>query len=122
MVRMSLKTDVFFDRTKIPGDLVEAYATALKSHGAKQALLATANNLATVEDSFDLSSRIPTLTLPSLVIWGEEDKIVPLNNGYKLSKDLPNCTLETLSKCGHAPQEECPSRTAEIIGDFLELV
>ena len=117
LTKASLKA-VFFDRHKIPGDLVEACANALRSPGARHALLETAKNLATKETP-SLSAIFSTLTIPSLVIWGEKDGIVPLENANKFAGDLPNCTLKTIANCGHAPQEECPSKTAKYISDFL---
>lgn len=119
LVRMTLK-DVFFDDTRIPADLVAAYAQPLRSPGGKHALLATARYLA-MKDGLALNKQIPTLPFPTLIIWGEQDQVVPVQNAYKFDEDLPNSTLAPfIPNCGHAPQEECPTETAALMSDFLE--
>lgn len=54
-----------------------------------------------------------------LLIWGEEDKIVPLSIGRRFAKDLPHASLEILPETGHLVPEERPERTAELIRDFI---
>lgn len=118
LVRMTLE-EVFFDDTKIPADLVEAYTQALELPGAKNALLVTAKYL-TQEESPALGQQCAMLTFPTLIIWGEKDEIVPLENASRFAADLPKCTVKTIANCGHAPQEECPTETAKIMSDFLK--
>jgi pimeloyl-ACP methyl ester carboxylesterase len=117
LVRMSLE-DVFFDDAKIQDDLVQEYARALRSHGGRKALLATARYLSK-KDGLGLSAQISTLQFPSLIIWGQHDEIVPLRNAARFNADIVGSEVKIIPNCGHAPQEECPSETANVIGNFL---
>jgi pimeloyl-ACP methyl ester carboxylesterase len=56
--------------------------------------------------------RLKTIHLPTLLIWGREDEVVPLRFGKRLARDLPNSRLLVIDDCGHEPHEERP---AEVI-------
>ena len=55
---------------------------------------------------------------PTLLIWGEDDKIIPLYNGEKLHQEILNSRLVVLKDCGHVPQEEKPEQFVEIVTEF----
>ncbi|MBX2985722.1 MAG: hypothetical protein KF882_07125 [Bacteroidia bacterium] len=54
------------------------------------------------------------------MLWGAEDKLIPLEYGHLLNKQIPNSQLEIIEKCGHVPQEEMPELTKSIMMDFWE--
>lgn len=54
-----------------------------------------------------------------LIIWGREDRMIPLSFGERLVQDLPNAELEVIAECGHIPQEEKPEETCRLIIDFV---
>ncbi|WP_100333311.1 alpha/beta fold hydrolase [Bacillus alkalisoli] len=69
----------------------------------------------------DLAAEIlKSIDTPSLLIWGEEDKVVPIEVGYRLSKDLPNSKLITYQNTGHLLPEENPEGVHENILEFIE--
>jgi pimeloyl-ACP methyl ester carboxylesterase len=117
LAKRSLR-DIFFDPSKISTDLIEAYARPLKLPGAKQALMTTAKLLSREESLFPLD-RLSAISLPTLIIWGEHDTIVPLHMATNFSTDIPNSVLRVISNCGHAPQEESPKETAQALNEFL---
>jgi pimeloyl-ACP methyl ester carboxylesterase len=55
-----------------------------------------------------------------LIIWGKNDLILSVDNGIRLSNDLPNSRLEIMDECGHVPQEEKPAATFEKIYAFIK--
>ncbi len=55
----------------------------------------------------------------SLLIWGQEDKVVPISIGERLHKDLPNSSFISLSKTGHLVPEEKPLLVHEKIAQFI---
>jgi pimeloyl-ACP methyl ester carboxylesterase len=68
----------------------------------------------------DLSSdELNNIKKPCLLIWGKEDKIVPLSVGNRLEKDLPNASLIVLEETGHLVPEEKPQETIRLIEEFL---
>lgn len=56
---------------------------------------------------------------PTLVVWGEEDRLVPVRLGRRLAEEMPECRLEVLPGVGHVPQFEVPEVTADLVRDFL---
>ncbi|KUP05338.1 hydrolase [Bacillus coahuilensis m2-6] len=68
----------------------------------------------------DLSRQaLRKITTPCLLIWGEHDRVVPINVGERLSKDLPNNDFVVLEKTGHLVPEEKPTEVLHYIKDFL---
>jgi len=55
----------------------------------------------------------------TLLIWGREDRIVPLDSAYIFQKQIPNADLVVFSKCGHWAQWEKADQFNRIVGDFL---
>ncbi|MGE6629880.1 alpha/beta fold hydrolase [Bacillus sp. NPDC077027] len=67
----------------------------------------------------DLTSDVlKKVETPVLLIWGEEDRIVPLQIGERLHKDLRYSTLHALKKTGHLIPEENPVFVSDQIGNF----
>jgi pimeloyl-ACP methyl ester carboxylesterase len=62
---------------------------------------------------------LPGLDTPTLVVWGREDKIVPLGVGRQYAEAIPNARLEILDGCGHAVDVEKPAELARLVRDFL---
>jgi len=54
----------------------------------------------------DLSGRLGELRMPTLVLWGEEDRLVPVAVGHALAEALPDARFEALAGCGHLPTLE----------------
>lgn len=57
--------------------------------------------------------------LPTLIIWGREDPIVPLSAGELYQASIPGSRLVVIEECGHRPEVEHPERVAEIVSEFL---
>ncbi|MFT4413001.1 alpha/beta fold hydrolase [Fredinandcohnia humi] len=60
-----------------------------------------------------------TIEHPVLLIWGEQDRVVPLSVGKQLHKDLPNSTLITIKNTGHLVPEERPEIVFKHISHFV---
>jgi len=64
---------------------------------------------------------IRTLRMPTLVIWGEADPILPLSDAFAFECDLPNCVgVERVRHAGHSPHLDDPEVVAAILSRFLE--
>jgi pimeloyl-ACP methyl ester carboxylesterase len=66
-----------------------------------------------------LVKRLPELAMPTLIIWGTADWIIPVTHGRRAARRLAAGGLVQLSWCGHAPQVECPERFTEALNRFL---
>jgi pimeloyl-ACP methyl ester carboxylesterase len=54
----------------------------------------------------------------TLIIWGEDDKVIPVEDGHKLHASILNSRLVVLKNCGHVPQEEKSDIFAELVTEF----
>ena len=57
--------------------------------------------------------------MPTLIVWGERDKIIPLAHAYQAHEAIPNSRLEVMEGVGHYSHVEEPARFVEILKDFL---
>ena len=61
-----------------------------------------------VNREFNLNGKLGEIRIPVLIISGEDDRIIPLEEGQRMAAEFPEAQLVTLAACGHVPQEECP--------------
>jgi pimeloyl-ACP methyl ester carboxylesterase len=109
---------VFSDPAAAAPELTERYIRYFRGRGIVYALRATAKSIDPAAFA-DIGLKYRKLSLPVLIIWGREDRIIKIHNAYRLQQALPRARLEIIEQCGHNPHEECPSRTFDLIGDFL---
>ena len=57
---------------------------------------------------------------PTLIVWGAEDRIIPVECGRLYQAAMPGSKLEVMQGCGHWPHYEKPRELAEIVGRFLK--
>jgi pimeloyl-ACP methyl ester carboxylesterase len=67
----------------------------------------------------DLPERLDELSLPVLVITGDDDRIVPMEQSVRLAQEVPSAELAVIEACGHTPHEECPEPWLEAVNGFL---
>jgi len=67
----------------------------------------------------DLEKQLDRLTLPALVITGDDDRWVPTAQSVRLAGELPNADLVVVPECGHVTQEEKPAAFMAAAGHFL---
>jgi pimeloyl-ACP methyl ester carboxylesterase len=62
------------------------------------------------------------VTQPVLVVWGRNDRLVPLHRSQGLLERLPYARLEVLDRCGHLPMLEQPTAFNRVVAEFLSAV
>jgi len=67
----------------------------------------------------DLSSILEKIEVPTCLIWGEEDKITPLEDAYLMKKKIKLSQLKIMKKVGHTPHLEEPEGLVKLIKEFL---
>jgi len=66
-----------------------------------------------------LHARLKELRQPTLVITGDDDRIVPTTDSIRLAGELPDAELVVIPACGHVPQEECPELFLAAVMQFI---
>jgi len=69
-------------------------------------------------DSYDLLPKLQTLSIPTLVIWGDHD-VFPIEIAAHIARAIPNAQLVTLKDCGHFAYLECPGEARNAFNDFF---
>ena len=60
-----------------------------------------------------------TAALPTLIVWGSDDPIIPIEHGIRAHELMPGSRLEVFEGSGHFPHAEDPERFAEVLVDFI---
>ena len=95
---------------------VEAASHPLHAKDAHHSVLATVRNW----DACRLSEDAQFIKQPTLIIWGEDDKIIPIHNGEHLYHSILNSRFVVLKNCGHLPQEEKPEIFINLVSEFAK--
>jgi pimeloyl-ACP methyl ester carboxylesterase len=66
-----------------------------------------------------LAHFLPRVTNPTLIVWGREDRIVPVECAEQYRRALPDARVTVLERCGHLPPIEQPDVFARLVLDFL---
>ena len=66
-----------------------------------------------------LPSILSMVNIPARVVWGREDRLVPLECGELYQQALPQSDLVVIDNCGHSPQVEKPDEFVRIALEFL---
>ena len=109
----------YYNNELITKETIDAYAAPLQSSEAKNSLLATARQIFP-SDLNRLSQEYSKIHVPTKIIWGQYDEIVPKAVGEQLHQAIKSSSFNIIESCGHNPQEECPELTTPIIVQFLQ--
>ena len=103
------------DPSRITPEVYEGYRRPLRADNWDKALY----EFTIAGNPVDYSGRLANLTMPVLVVTGDDDRIVPTEESIQLSTEIPGSELEVLKDCGHVPQEECPDQFVRSVRAFL---
>jgi pimeloyl-ACP methyl ester carboxylesterase len=101
---------------KVTPELVDLYYAITLREGNRQALV---QRFAQAQPGA-LAERIAELRLPTLIIWGGRDRLIPLENAQRFRRDLADSRLVVFDDLGHVPHEEDPGRTVAAVLQFLD--
>jgi len=108
-----------------PGGDLEVLArgfASLDNSGSRQAFLHTVR--AVIEPSGQRVSAHDRLALaaliPTLIVWGERDSIIPVEHGIAAHEAMPGSRFEVFPDAGHLPHDADPERFAAVLTDFCE--
>jgi pimeloyl-ACP methyl ester carboxylesterase len=108
----------YYNPANITQQQIDAYAGPLASKGGRHALLEI-GKLAIPKDIPKYINGYPTISVPTLILWGEDDRVIPLLIGQRLKAAIPNSRLEQIQLAGHIPQEEQPDAVIAHMKAFL---
>lgn len=107
---------VYADDTKVDESLVDRYYDLTLRQGNRKAL----NRRLRDTDNESDPAQIKQLDLPTLIIWGAQDDLIPVENAALFHKDIANSQLKIFDDLGHVPHEEDSVATVKVAKNFLQ--
>jgi len=104
------------DPSKVTPEVLEGYRRATQAQDWDKGLW----ELTKASGESKLGARVAEVAQPTLVITGDDDRIVPTKDSIRLASELPDAELVVIPSCGHAPQEECPGPWLDAVTRFVE--
>ena len=106
---------VYGDPAKVSPELIDRYFELTLRAGNRKAL---SQRLEQMQFGNHVD-RIKQLRLPTLILWGERDRLIPPVNGQAFARDIAGSQLHTLPGLGHVPHEEDPVASLAPVQAFL---
>lgn len=107
--------NVYGDPARVGDELVERHYQLALREGNRRALVQRLQQSRRGEDA----QRIAELKLPTLILWGGRDRLIPPPVAQQFHERIAGSRLVMFDDLGHVPQEEDPARTAAAVKDFL---
>jgi len=118
LVRASIE-NVYFDKSKISDSLVNRYFDLTLRKGNRKAIVDRLKVSTTLTNGKKTHASIKKIKEPTLIIWGSDDQLIPVENAYKFNNDITNSKLIVMQQSGHIPMEEKPIESLKFLIDFL---
>jgi pimeloyl-ACP methyl ester carboxylesterase len=116
VVKSSLKS--FYGKpTDVTDEIVQRYFDYLLCENNRKSLV-----LKSAEEFPNLNHRLRHISCKSLLLWGENDPLIPLVNGRKMALSIPDAKLVVFPKTGHLPMEESPVESLGVYREFLRQI
>lgn len=114
LVRKSLET-VYFDQARVTDAQVERFHDIAIREGNREAALMI------FKGSFKGNpEKIKEIKTPTLILWGDKDNLIGVNNVENFLKDIHGSKAEVYKNIGHVPMEEVPGKVASSILGFVQ--
>lgn len=104
------------DANSIDDEWVDYFWARFNRAGARDASYACLQMLCTLSQNNGDPGRVRA---PTLLVWGDEDRMVPLSSGKRLARAIAGARLEIIPACGHMPHVERPQQLLRVVRSFL---
>jgi pimeloyl-ACP methyl ester carboxylesterase len=108
----------FYNKSLVTEEFVrEVWAQKLAANDGQTERLFVGNPKLASET---VGGKLQGITIPTLVIWGGNDELVPLADGQDYASKIPGAKLVVIPECGHAPSIEKPQEFLAAVETFLK--
>ena len=108
-------TNVYGDPSKVTPALIDLYYDLAVREGNRRALGLRFTQM----KRGDQAEKIPQLKMPTLIIWGAKDRLIPVENAHRFHREIAGSQLKIFDDLGHVPQEENAAKTVELAMKFI---
>lgn len=96
--------------------LVSSFMDNMNRPNAKMAFM---SSLLCFKNYPDITPILGRISVPTMLVWGHDDPIIPISYARRFTKAIRNCTFISMDNCGHTPYVQNPRRFAEIVLGFV---
>ena len=111
----SIALDIFADEALITDEMVEEWYQSVLDRDYVRFLL----RVSRATRDWRLTDELQRLELPTLIVWGRDDKVTPPAVAEEFKRKIAHSRLEYIEDCGHAPSLERPAVFADLLRRFL---
>lgn len=115
LIEMSFKQSISNQAIATPA-MIDRYWELLLYPGNRRA---TVQRFGQYQGDDGMAAQLPGLKVPTLIIWGREDKLIPVSVAAWFNRQIPNSRVTILDGIGHIPMEEAPNRSLAPVWTFL---
>jgi pimeloyl-ACP methyl ester carboxylesterase len=113
--RPKLRRRMLYGVVRYPERIAPELAYEVASGAGKPGFLDAFNAIM----DYDFRHRLPEITAPTLIVWGRDDRVVPVAGAYEYEQLIPNARRVILEDTGHVPMLERPARFNELVEEFF---
>ena len=106
----------YFDKSLVTPALVDRYVELSRAPGHRDILLTIVSR----PESGVTANTFKTIGAPTLVMHGEQDRLIPVADGRAFAATIPGARIVTYPRVGHVPMEQIPDRSAADLKAFLD--
>jgi pimeloyl-ACP methyl ester carboxylesterase len=118
VIKDSLMSGIYYNNKFVTDDVVDSYYNVYKTPNGRKAPLWVGRR---IDDAKDLNTdKIKTIKIPTLVIWGEEDTLIPVSHAEYFKRDIQGSEVRIIPEAGHLPHEEHADVVNALITDFVK--
>ena len=97
--------------------IVEGFVKRMRLPNAKMAFMST---LLGLKNSQILTEKLSSITVPTMVVWGELDPVIPVKYADSIVSTIKDCRFYRMDGCGHTPYVDDPEIFAKTVMKFLD--
>ncbi|MBI5876118.1 MAG: alpha/beta fold hydrolase [Chloroflexi bacterium] len=110
----------FADASKVTDEVVEEfYINVCRPHTMLTAARMMRWGINLLGQKHQFAHRLREIKAPTLVVWGKQDRLLPLAHAYRAAKRIPNARAVIFDPCGHLPMTERPDDFNRVVLEFL---
>jgi 2-hydroxy-6-oxonona-2,4-dienedioate hydrolase len=100
--------EMVYDPSVVDEESVIDFMNRMRLPNAKNALTSTLVNMKGAGRRLEESDRLSSITAPTLIIWGANDRVIPIDYSHGFRIAIPNNMFVVINQCGHTPHYETP--------------
>jgi pimeloyl-ACP methyl ester carboxylesterase len=118
VIKQSMLSGIYYDNKFVTDDVIDSYYKVYKTENGRKGPLWVGR---AIDWSHDLTAdMIKTIAVPTLVIWGKEDTLIPVTDADLFGRDIAGSRVIVIGEAGHMPHEEKAEIVNGLISDFVK--